>query len=239
MGQQPFVPGYIPSSSPPLEFNGKVRSTGTLHDKATLLLRVLPHTGQRPHSSAKLRALTGRLNKCPPEHAPCSPSVRPNGTCQGEQRAPLPVPFLPALSLCALICRGCRAASAPCCGSPGRPPGAGPGRAGPGAAAGGGAAPRPCPSPPGAASPRNQPVPLRRAAAAPIGSPRPGHLHTARPLVEPLPRLRFTCAAELAALGAPAAGCPPPARLGSHSPAPAPAPFPARRAGAAPPAAQG
>nr|XP_047915893.1 keratinocyte proline-rich protein-like [Anser cygnoides] len=91
----------------------------------------------------------------------------------------------------------------------------------------------PCPSPPGPASPRSQPVPLRRAAAAPIGSPRPVHLHTARPLAEPLPRLRFTCAAELAALGAPAAGCPPPARLGSArlgAAQPSPAP-PASRPG--------
>lgn len=67
----------------------------------------------------------------------------------------------------------------------------------------------------GPASPRSQPVPLRSAAAAPIGSPAPGHLHAARPLAEPLPRpprLRFTCAAELPALGA-GRPHPPPASL--------------------------
>lgn len=73
------------------------------------------------------------------------------------------------------------------------------------------------------ASPRSQPVPLRRAAAALIGSPGPEYLHTARPFVEPLPRpprLRFTCAAEFPALGAPAASIPPPAPLHPRPTAP-------------------
>ena len=79
--------------------------------------------------------------------------------------------------------------------------------------------------PGGPAPSRNEPVPLRSAAAALIGWPRPVHLHTAGPFAEPLPRpprLRFTCAAELPALGAPAASCPPPRR--SRQPGPAPRP---------------
>lgn len=224
----------VPPSYPQLEFNGEVRSTGTLHVKATLLLRILPHTGQRLRSSAKLRASPGGLNECPPQHAHCvpqrdvpgrteSPAARSVPSCseavcpdlQEVQGGPGPVPRGPVSS-----------PRAP----PG--PGAGPGRGRLRGAAPllGRAHPRPAPPPPGASQSlcgEQPPPPLARRGRdicirlAHWPSRFPGCASPAPPSWPHLARR------------------PPAARPRLGSARTAPAPLPARRAGAAPPAAQG